>query len=578
MSRSFHRSVLTLTSVALAIVVPLPASADRPAPPAAAGVLYVDSDALPEGQTGVSNVPALLAVTATSAAAKQLEIQLDGKPLPTRTFSRHGTRARTQFQIAPTSGWHHLALTVVDARGNRSATRNYSFGARPPASSRDAATASLVVGGRFTEADGSPAIHLPVSVYPVQMGGASGTVSPIASTTTAADGTWTATLPPASSTLKKWAADNDGVLNLQAVAQGVADDPKTGAPREMVAVSSFTTGIADAGKISTAAQAALGSAVPTAPLLPVRRLSELPHSPDVAPAVDAPTPAAPSLTAEQASHERPTYFGAATVTGTTDDTVAARRVGDSDYTAQPVFAGSPAEQSGALAPITPAAKDQCTIENALVTRRTSGTTQYTVALESHAAQDAKGSVTYSRTAGTSLTKGLSYDVGKHWSVNGSIYVGNQTGFSSGFTRGPNFSYQWKVPVSYGYYTIYQCKMIKGVKTLVYRYNATYAEKVAIPNGGYTGQFGKNVSSYDGYYGYRDAPYKTTVRRGTFFQIDENTSKTTSGGASAWGFSVTSTTSKATVRAQRIDAGTAQVNHYIFGYEPVGSGMKVFYSY
>jgi hypothetical protein len=47
-----------------------------------------------------------------------------------------------------------------------------------------------------------------------------------------------------------------------------------------------------------------------------------------------------------------------------------------------------------------------------------------------------------------LLEGLSYNGGKNWSVNGSIYVGNQTSFLSGFNRGPNFSYQWKMPVSY----------------------------------------------------------------------------------------------------------------------------------
>jgi hypothetical protein len=574
MSRVFKRAVVALLAVTVPIAVPMPASVAALGP----GVLYVDSDGLPEGQTGVSGRPATFAVTAASAEAERLEIRLDGKALPDRSFGPHGKRARTQFELTPSAGWHHLTLTVVDADGNRSRSRDYAFGARGAASARSAGPGSESVGGRFTEADGSPAADLPVSIYPVQLGGVSGTVRPIASTTTAGDGTWTATLPPASATLRQWAAANDGVLNLQAVAEGVARDPRSGALREMVAVTAFTTGVAAAGKLTAAGQAAATSAVPTAPLLPVRRPAELTRSPEQAPAVNATAPAAPALSAEQASHERPAYFGAASVAGTTDDTAAARRVGESDYTNVPVSAGSAAERAVALGGVSAAAKDQCTIERALVTKRTSGTTQYTVALESHAAQDAKGSVTYSQTAGTSLTKGLSYDAGKHWSVNGSLYVGNQTGFSSGFTRGPNLAYEWKVPVSYGYYTIYECKMIKGVKTLVYRYNATHAEKVAIPSGGYSGQYGRDVRSYDGYYGYRDAPYKFTVPRDSFFQVDQNVAKTVSGGASAWGFSVTSTTTKSNTRIQRLEAGKASVNHYVFGYEKIGRNMKVFYSY
>jgi hypothetical protein len=573
MSKLFKRAVVALISVAVPIALPMPASLAASAP----DVLYIDSDALPEGQTGLSGTPATFAVTAASTAAERLKIRLDGQALPDRNFGPHGTRARTQFQLTPSAGWHQLALTVIDAHGNIGRSRVYSFGARTATSSRSAA-AGAVVGGRFTEADGSPAASLPVAVYPVQMGGASGTVSAIATTTTTPDGTWSATLPPTSSTLNQWAAANDGVLNLQAVAEGIAHDPKTGEPREMVAVSAFATGLRADGKLTAAGRSAASSPVPTAPLLPVRRLNELPRSPEVAPPVDAPTPKTPTLSAEQASHERPAYFGAASVAGATDGTAAARRIGEVDYTSLPVSPAVPAERSAALPDASPAGKDQCTIESALVTKRTSGTTQYTVALESHAAQDAKGSVTYNQTAGTSLTKGLSYDAGKHWSVNGSLYVGNQTGFSSGFTRGPNLAYEWKVPVAYGYYTIYECKMIKGVKTLVYRYNATHAEKVAIPSGGYSGQYGKDVRSYDGYYGYRDAPYKFTVPRDSFFQVDQNVAKTNSAGAAAWGFSVTSTTTKATTRAQRIEAGTTHINHYVFGYEKIGPNMKVFYSY
>ena len=62
----------------------------------------------------------------------------------------------------------------------------------------------------------------------------------------------------------------------------------------------------------------------------------------------------------------------------------------------------------------------------------------------------------------------------------------------------------KMPVSYGFYAINKCTTISGVKKLVYRYNSMHAEKVAIPKGGYAGVYGKDVSSYDGYYGYRDA--------------------------------------------------------------------------
>jgi hypothetical protein len=70
-----------------------------------------------------------------------------------------------------------------------------------------------------------------------------------------------------------------------------------------------------------------------------------------------------------------------------------------------------------------------------------------------------------------------------------------------------------------FYTIYMCTMISGVRRLEYRYNSMHAEKVAIPSGGYAGVYGKDVSSYDGYYGYRDAPYKFRIARGSRYVVD-----------------------------------------------------------
>ena len=145
-------------------------------------------------------------------------------------------------------------------------------------------------------------------------------------------------------------------------------------------------------------------------------------------------------------------------------------------------------------------------------------------------------------------------------------------------QGPYFSYQWKMPVSYGFYTIYMCTMINGVRKLVYRYNSVQAEKVAIPKGGFAGVYGKDMSSYDGYYGYRDAPYKFRIAPGSDYTIDQNVTKTTSAGASAWGFSVASTTTKSVTHTQRISAGLLTTSHWLFGYEKPGRTMKVFYSY
>ncbi|WP_433160557.1 hypothetical protein [Kribbella sp. CA-247076] len=564
------------------IAIPMAASAGTSTQPAA-GVLYVDSDAFPEWQTGASVGPATFTVTSAEPDAKRLKLTVDGRPEPDRFFSVRGSRAMTQFELTPKPGWHQLVMTVVDADGNKSAPRVYSFGARnasAPGVGKSAAGNETHVGGRFVEADGSPAASLPVAVYPIRMGGVDAVTAPLAKTTTSADGTWSVVLASLPSDLQKWAADNDGVLNLEAVADGVARDPGTGRLRAMTAASTFSTGVAVGGTMTAAAVAAANSAVPSAPLLPVRRLSELPHPPEQAPASNAPASDGPQLTAEQAAHNKPTFFGAPDVTGRPGDTgtAEARRIGNSDYTSQPVWSPSADETSAALADLEDAPGDECLIENNLYMYRTKGTVGYTTVLESHAARDAIGGVDYSYTAGSTLTKGLSYNGGTNWSVGGSVFVGNNFGFSTGFTKGPNWSKEWKVPVAYGFYTIYQCTMISGVKKLVYKYNSMMAEKVAVPSGGYAGVYGADVSSYDTYYGWREAPYKAGLVKGGYFVLSSEHTKGTSGSVTAFGFSVTSTTLRTGSRRQRITAGNQSISHTIFGYEPIGAGMKVFYSY
>jgi hypothetical protein len=569
--------------VAVSVGIPASALAEHRDKQSSNRVLYVLSDAFPPGQTGPSKQDASFTVISQSNLAKRLELTVDGHREPDRYFSPKGQRGRLEFALSPGVGWHELAMTIIDADGGRSATRTYSFGVRAEPAAKTATESAPAVAGRFTEPDGSPAVNLPVAIYPLLQGSADGTPreqKPLATTTTAKDGTWSVTLASISPAARDAAAANDGVLNLQAVADGVAHDPKTGQLREMTGVSSFATGIMIAGTMSEAAGEAARSGVPTAPLLPVRRRNELTRSPDVAPPADVKNPA-PSLTAEQAQYNEPVFFGETDARGeAVDDTAAARRVADSDYTNQSVAPAQSGdvEQFAATAVTPDATGDECTIENALVTQRTKGTWGYTTMLESHAYQDAWGGVDYSHTAGSSTTMGISYNSGAGWSVNGSYFIGNDFGISTGFTKGPYWSYEWRVPVQYGYYTIYDCKIISGVKRLVYKYNVMRAESVIVPNGAYAGVYGADVSSYDGYYGWVDAPYNWRVTPGTTFSSNVNSSNSHTGAISAFGFSVTSTTAKSTARQQRYTAGNQSIGHYLFAYEEVRPGMKVFYSY
>jgi hypothetical protein len=584
MSRQLRRTALaTVGVVAIAAGIPAGALADQSTRVSSNRVLYVASDAFPSGQTRPSKQDASFTVISASSKAGRLELTVDGHREPDRYFSKQGSRGRVEFALSPDIGWHELAMTIVDADGARSAARTYSFGVRPGSATKTALGSTPALGGRFTEADGSPAVDLPVAVYPVLQGstdGAPSELTPLATTRTAKDGTWSVTLASIPKAAKDAAAANDGVLNLQAVADGVARDPETGQLRQMTGVSSFATGISIGGKMSDAAVDAAKAGIPTAPLLPVRHRSELTRSPEQAPPADVRNPE-PTLTAEQAQYNQPAYFGAPDAQGKpVDNTAAARSIGASDYTSQPIIPASAdeSEQSAAAAVTPDATGDECTIENALVTKRTQGTWGYTTMLESHAYQDSWGGVDYSHTAGSSTTMGISYNSGAGWSVNGTYYLGNDFGISTGFTKGPYWSYQWRVPVQYGYYTIYDCKIISGVKRLVYKYNVMRAESVVVPNGAYAGIYGSDVSSYDGYYGWSEAPYNWRVTPGTTFAASVNSSNSQSGAITAFGFSVTTTTAKSTSRQQRYTAGNQSVAHYLFAYEEVRPGMKVFYSY
>ncbi|WP_328990620.1 hypothetical protein OG394_30585 [Kribbella sp. NBC_01245] len=104
------------------------------------------------------------------------------------------------------------------------------------------------------------------------------------------------------------------------------------------------------------------------------------------------------------------------------------------------------------------------------------------------------------------------------------------------------------------------------------------EGARIPNGGKNGELGADVSSDDGWYGYRDAPYKFEVVRTTNYEAYRERALTYSGAVSVYGFSVAATTIKAVSRSQRIDAGSQNLRHMVFGHSPISGAMKVFYSY
>ncbi|WP_328990619.1 hypothetical protein OG394_30580 [Kribbella sp. NBC_01245] len=75
-----------------------------------------------------------------------------------------------------------------------------------------------------------------------------------------------------------------------------------------------------------------------------------------------------------------------------------------------------------------------------MTQRPRAAAGYTKALESHAYQDAFGTVLYMNQASTNVTYGVSQNGGSSWAVGGSNSVDNKISWASGFElRGPHFS-------------------------------------------------------------------------------------------------------------------------------------------
>jgi len=212
------------------------------------------------------------------------------------------------------------------------------------------------------------------------------------------------------------------------------------------------------------------------------------------------------------------------------------------------------------------------------TKHISTTGAYTLAGEAHAYYDAVGSFTYSSTASTDLSVGVSYNYGSTFSVAGNFHVGNSMGFSSGYSRGPQAAYQWKVPVLYSKDEIWE-QCFGGDQ---YDKTTVTAQKVSLWSGGANGAYGANVIGKDGEVAYDNSnpAYRAVVLRNSFFAESSGRAQTYSGAASIFGFSVTGTTSYGTTREQKISAGSGLGEHDIWGRYglPGSTSDLVFYSW
>ncbi|MFD6294331.1 hypothetical protein ACFWFU_05940 [Streptomyces sp. NPDC060235] len=417
-----------------------------------------------------------------------------------------------------------------------------------------AQTPSNTVTGEFTLGNGQPAAGLPVNVTASDLGDATTSqteirVPSLGTATTAADGTWSVTLPdtlPAD--VQKAKDDNGGILNLEATAEGVTTTTST----PMLGVDTLST--------TTAQQSATVVA----------------HEDDAHTTLLAPN----------------------TVTDTTKDTYAAST--DSQTLAAKIEANpAPApdtvpmwqSDNGTLAtdynpymvnghdvsaepvrpPATPMDSGNCW--DTMI--QTDSSTKYTVVGEAHANWDAQSSFEYESTMSSSVETAIKSS--GNWTIGASKELSSNTGVSVGYPYKSKYSHQYKVPILYKKWKK-QHWCSGSLRTTYYKIEAS---KYHVPGGGAVGKVGKDVSSKDGSENFRKSPQsrRAYVPKGNTLQLSHGNSVKFGGAVSAFGISLGAKTGYDSNHKQKIKAGNKSGKHWIWGKNgSISSGKAgVFYS-
>ncbi|GAA2768728.1 hypothetical protein GCM10010103_77710 [Streptomyces paradoxus] len=148
----------------------------------------------------------------------------------------------------------------------------------------------------------------------------------------------------------------------------------------------------------------------------------------------------------------------------------------------------------------------------------------------------------------------------------------------GYTnKGSFYARQYKVPIEYIKYK-HQRICFGGVRSTWYTIEAG---RYKVPSGGSVGKIGKNVSSKDGYRGYYRSPksHRARVEPGTYFQLSREKSSKFGNAVNFMGVALGVTTGYDTNHKQKITAGNRTSDkHLIWGKNgPVSSKPGVFYS-
>lgn len=430
-----------------------------------------------------------------------------------------------------------------------------------------APAAPEVLKGKFVLGSGAPAAGLTVKVEAIDAVPEDGTeveLPALGTAVTAADGSWSLTLPKSlPADVQQAAAENGGIVNAMATVTGTTS---TGVP--MGGITHLTAAPATATASALSLAVADDESATPAEVLP---LGTTPDSGEVS----SLSQAQDTTTSVKMSASYAASWAEKQEASTTDT------LGDSPL---PKWQNATGDLPTGFNPYIVNGQDT---KNLVVRPMDGGCDRtktkvidkkiyYTTVGEGHAYWDAKASVDYD--SKLSSTVDVAAKTGSNWTITGSASLGSSMSVTTGYTnKGPYYAKQWKVPIKYTKYKeTWKCG---GGNTFI-RY-VIKPGKYTIPSGGATGKYGKDVRNKDGV-AYLDSKksHRAYVARGSYFQLSRNRSIKWSGAVSAYGVSLGGSTGYDRDHKQRITAGDRKNSkHYIWGKNDSPSGKPgVFYSY
>ncbi|WP_262057657.1 hypothetical protein [Streptomyces sp. STR69] len=419
--------------------------------------------------------------------------------------------------------------------------------AAPSPSTLAPVSGAATVKGVFTLGNGSPLAGATVTLTPVDEAlpadGSTITPTTVGTATTAADGSWSFTLPSTlPSSLQTYADDNGGVLSLEASFYGQASDGTVLTGSDYVdagvATGSATTEGSAAARAETANTVAIHPDVDTTQVTPAD--STLVDSAD---------------TADDSSATSANTYQS--VDGTSTTGFSPDVVDGVDYSAVKPKIGVPV----------------CVPSKHVIKQHD----YYTSVGEAHAYYDTTAAFEYNNTLSSTWGVATSVD-GEHWSITGKVSRKSSTGHAVGFAnQGPYWAKRFQIPVEYQDVD-HQVACPEGKVTHSY---SILPVKYDIPSGGAVARYGADVRSKDGLTAYRKSnpAYRARLDQKQYATITSGTSLTIGYAAKVFGVTISLDTEYGTSHFQKITAGSGSSEHDIWGAKGKISGNPgVIYSY